>query len=622
MLQCRKSLLAVTVGAIALAGCLDDANQGKNEGAVLPVPNSQIQTGTHPVYNPVETQFPLPEDALFFINEDNDGTALNGSDPANPVTQGLGFLDGASVLSPFDIKISASLDASQTLDARPFVEGEGDLDGVVIPNPDQNVFLLPLEYAGGDSLMAGEGEVPGLTLMNDYRRAQFLESRGDTNDANEIFDRLLESPPVRLELISVDGGSNNAIRILPESPLAAKTKYAVALSNDLRDSQGRRLVGSPGYQSISNPARVLTNPLVQPFRDSAMPARQQITDFNRFKRDFFNQQSLDETVSIPGFDDIVYSATFTTTAIEDVLLANAAPASFFNNSLSIELRQAEIQRLVEGFYNVSEIPLGNGASTVEETINARIFQLLTDEDQEFRLFDQDFADRLMAARDARERLTFNAASTDSSGELDRFAAIAMQTAVAQIAEEELGDDGTEADRLAGLAESLLSIPGARTVRIYNQRDGSEINPAFGQSGSVLDFPLFGDITEIDVDIRVFEGEITLPYYMGLPEAELDGIAIQGSTWSAADFGPNVDLPLAISERITYRFPFPRQTDEVTVPILVTMPDSDVPGIGTGPFPVIIYQPALTQDRSAILPMAVAAGLLCAGDDAVEECFVT
>ncbi|TVP54496.1 MAG: hypothetical protein EA349_11360 [Halomonadaceae bacterium] len=112
--------------------------------------------------------------------------------------------------------------------------------------------------------------------------------------------------------------------------------------------------------------------------------------------------------------------------------------------------------------------------------------------------------------------------------------------------------------------------------------------------------------------------------MGLPEDELDGVAIQGSTWSAADFGPHVDLPLAISERISYRFPFPRQTGEVTVPILVTMPDTDVPFLdepGAG-FPVIIYQPALTQDRSAILPMAVAAGLLCAGDDDVDDCFVT
>lgn len=630
MLKCRKSLLAVTVSAVALVGCLDDANQSKNVGAELQIPNSQIQTGTHPVYNPVETTFPLPEDALFFINEDNDGTALNGTDPANPVTQGLGFMDGTSVLSPFDIKISASLDTSQTLDARPFVEGEGDLDGVVIPNPDQNVFLLPLEYAGGDSLMTGDGEVPGLTQMNDYRRAQFLEDRGDITEANEIFERLLTEPPVRLELISVDGGSNNAIRILPESPLAAKTKYAVALSNDLRDSEGRRLVGSPSYQSISNPARVLTNPLVQPFRDSAAPARQQITDLNQFKREFFSEQSLEQPVSLPGFDDIVYSATFTTTAIEDVLLANAVPATFFRDTLSIELRQQEIERLVSGFYNVSEQPLASEASDNERAINRRIFSLLTDEDQEFRLFDPVFAERLVDARNKRERISFAAFSRDNDGNLNRFAAIAMQTAVAEAAEEVLGADAeSRADELALAAQQLegvLDLPQGRTVTIFRQRDGSEINAALGQTGEVAG-------VEVDVDIRVFEGEITLPYYMGLPEDELDGVAIQGSNWSAADFGPNVDLPLAISERISYRFPFPRKTGMVTVPIVVTMPDTaagvDLPLLGspviTEPgdgFPVIIYQPALTQDRSAILPMAVATGLLCAAQDTIDDCFVT
>ncbi|MDX1589141.1 MAG: hypothetical protein R3296_09395 [Oleiphilaceae bacterium] len=634
MNQCRKPLLAVTLSALALAGCLEGAREGGNEGAVGPITGSQINKGNFPVYNPVATQFPLPEDALFFINQDNDGTALNGTDPANPVTQGLGFIDGVSVLAPFDIKISASLDAQQTLDARPFIavdtDAEGNVlvpieevaNGLVVPNPNQNVFLLPLEYAGGDSLQVADGEVPGIAGANDFRRARFLEERGeagDQADAEAIYQRLLASPPVRVERISVDGGRNNAIRLLPEFPLAEKTKYAVALSDSILDAQGNPLVGAPIYQSASNPERVLTNPQIQPFRNSAMPSRQQVADFSRFKQSFFEGRTVGGSLVLPGFDDIVYSANLTTTAIEDVLLANAAPITFFDSRVVIELRQQAIERLVSGFYNVSSQPLGSAASQNEKDINRRTFERLTDPD--FRLYDASLAERLTRARDNRETLNFSDIQRDSRGTLNRFHVIAAQTAVADSAEEILGATAeSEAQQLALDAEALLNVPQARAVRIYNQRNATEINPDFGQTG---DIPLFG---EVDVDIRVFEGEITLPYYMGIPDDAMDGVAIRGSTWNAADFGPKVNLPLAVSDRITYRFPFARQVGEVKVPIVVTMPDEGAP-LGTiaepaGGYPVILYQTALTQDRSAMMPMAIAAGLLCAAEDNIDDCFVT
>lgn len=640
MNQCSKPILAVTLSALALAGCVDSARESGNAGSINPITSSQIDQGTFPVYNPVKTQFPLPEDALFFINEDNDGTALNGTDPANPVTQGLGFIDGASVLSPFDIKISASLDADQTLDVRPFIEVETDAEGnvifpiqeqengTVVPNPNQNVFLMELERAGGDNLMLAEGEVSGITGLNDFRRARFLENRGNAGDqtaANEIYARLLQAPPVRLELISVDGGSNNAIRILPELPLAAKTKYAVALSNDIRDANGERLVGAPIYQSVSNPARILSNPLVQPFRDSAMPSRQLVTDFSRFKADFFAPRSSGGSAEVPDFGDFVYSATFTTTAIDDVLLANAAPVTFFDSSLLIDVRQQAVERLVSGFYNLTGQRLGESFSDStqdERDINNGLFARLTDENEDFRLFDQDLADRLLAANQNGEKLSYSDVARDSQGNLDRFVAVAAQTAVAEAAEEVRGGAvESEADQLAQAAAQILNIPQARDVRIYNQRDASEINDDFGQTGTL---PILG--TDVEVDVRVFEGEITLPYFMGIPEDEMDGVAIQGSTWSAADFGPNVNLPLAISDRITYRFPFAKEVGQVKVPIVVTMPDEDAP-LGTiaepaGGYPVILYQSALTQDRSAIMPIAIAAGLLCAAEDNIDDCFVT
>ncbi|MDX1589138.1 MAG: hypothetical protein R3296_09380 [Oleiphilaceae bacterium] len=620
MLQCRKSLLALTVTVVALTGCdtLEDAKVSGNAGAIQRVESPLIAQGPSPLYDPVKTQFPLPEDAVFYINADQDGTALNGTDPANPVTLGLGFLDGVSTQAPFDIEISTSLDTSVELDARAFVE----VDGAVIPNPDQNVFVLPLEYASGDSLFGAENEVPGMALANDFRRARFLEARGEPGDldaANAIYDRLLETPPVRVEVININGGTNNAVRILPESPLEVKTKYAIALSNDLKAADGTPLVGAPTYQSISNPDRVLANAQFAAFRRSAAPARQQVADFGQLKRDFFSDR--EESVSIVGFDDVVYSSTITTTGIEDVLVANAAPQSFFQSDLNIELRKDQIGKLISGFYNVSQQPLSEDAEQDAKDINQGIFDRLTDES--FRLFNQDLADRITQARDNRVTLTYSDIVTDSDGNLNRVAAFAAQLAVAEVASEtKSGDVDTEAGELATQAAEILDLPKAREVRVYRQRPGRQINPAFGQQAAD-DGGLLGGTGINDLDIQVYEGEIVLPYYMGIPEDDMDGVAITGSRWSAADFGPNVNLPLAITDRVTYRFPFAKKVGEVKVPFIITQPQI-VAGQAEddGQFPVIIYQTALTQDRSAALTMAVATGLLCNADGDLADCFTT
>jgi len=122
-------------------------------------------------------------------------------------------------------------------------------------------------------------------------------------------------------------------------------------------------------------------------------------------------------------------------------------------------------------------------------------------------------------------------------------------------------------------------------------------------------------------MQVYEGEITLPYYGGVPEDESDGSTIQNSNWTAADFGSDIDLPLAPSSRVTSEFPFVEKTAETKVPIVVTAPDANLSG--NGPFPVIIYQHAVTTDRSAILPLGLTSALLCNDDDdRSSECYIT
>ncbi|MCG2581094.1 MAG: hypothetical protein KA296_09485 [Marinobacter sp.] len=622
----KTSLLAVVAGSTALAGCLDSGGQtSKNANPIYEIDNpNHPSDGTKPIFRPLDTAFPLPSDPLFFLNPENDGTMLNGTDPANPVTTGLGFVDGNSILAPFDVKISDSLDPNQTLDARAFV----DIDGEVVPNPDQNVFVLEIEYPTGDSIFQQQREVGGIVDAEKYRHAKRLEEQGNTAGADALYQELLEQR-FRIEIITVDadgpadaagGSANNAIRVLPVKPLKPKTKYAVVLSNDIVDKDGEPLVQELRFETASNPEFVLSNPALQPFRDSMLPARAFGSDFFDFKREALSDLGR-SAAGIPTFDDVTFAISFTTTAVEDVLLANAAPAAWFRNHLLTDRKQTTLNALIAGDFNLSDQPI-SGATDEQQQINSRIFELLTDET--YRLFDAELATILTEANESGMAVLYGdlvAAEDD-----DRRLAFILQDTATQ-AVEDVVDVSARADQLAADASTILDIPAAydpasgepSPVRFFSQKDGREVNPAFGQQAADL------IITELNVDVQIYEGEITLPYYQQLPEGT-DGSPLQTGSWLPADFSANPDLPQAKSDRVTYRFPFIQKQADTKIPIIVGTPDEDFGTPPAGGYPVIIYQHAATQDRSATLPMATAAALLCLADGDTpsnsDNCFIT
>ncbi len=604
---------AVSAATLGLTGCLDSGGQtSKNANPEYIINGSQTVKGTHPLFDPLETEFVIPSDALFGLSEVDDGTMLNGTDPANPVTQGLGYMDGASVLAPIDIQISASLDAQQVLDARGFVE----VDGKVVPNPDQNVFLIPVEYASGDTIKALNAEAPGLTPAARYREALRLEASGGTNaqgeSAADIFSDLL-TEKVRVELLDINGGQNNLIRVLPITPLDPKTQYILAVTNDIVDANGEPLVGSPTYQSVADPERILSNGAFGPFRDAMLPARQLAADFFDFKREYAESADFSAT-----FDDVTYSTAITTTAVEDVLLANAAPITYFRPMLEIEQRKEELVKLVNGFYNLSDQPLAEGATTAESNLNSAIYTTLTD--TSFRLYDEALATILTDANASGTAVVYSDVVADEDA--DRRMAHAIQVAAAEAVYSDdfatfKADIDAQATAMADAAKDLLDTPKPRDVRVFSQRDGGDVNGALAQN-----------IAGTDLNIHVYEGTITLPYYLAVPEE--DGSVIQSENWTSADFSSSELLADAPSDRVTYRFPFAKKTADTTVPLVIAAPDTDNGGFNTlaGPapadgYPVIIYQHAATQDRSAILTMATAAGLTCASpDNPSASCFVT
>jgi len=607
---------AVSAATLGLTGCLDSGGQtNNNANPTYLISSPQIERGTHPLFDPLATEFVIPSDALFGLSDVDDGTMLNGSDPANPVTQGIGFLDGASVLAPIDVKISASLDSGQTLDAREFVLAD---DGVTtIPNLNQNVFLIPVDYASGDAVKPLFDEAPGLTTAARYRQALRLEASGGTdadgNTAEDIFAEL-RAPKLRVELLDIDGGQSNLIRILPLTPLEPKTQYALALTNDIIDAQGEPLVGSPTYQSVADPERVLSNSAFQPFRDAMLPARNLAADYFEFKREYPDSADFAKT-----FEDVTYATTITTTAVEDVLLANAAPVTYYLSALGIAQRQEELAKVIDGFYNLSGQAV-DGATTEEQALNSALYAELTDENYE--LYDADLAAILEAANAGGTEVFY--ADVVADVESDRRIAHVIQVAAAVATDASFETSiEAEAQSLATAAESVLDTPKARNVQFFSQRRSNTVNPA-----------LQAEVAGSTLTVKVYEGVIELPYFQTRPAGD-DGSELKTSSWSPADFSGSDSLEAAPSDRVTYRFPFAGATEMTTVPIVVTGPAATVEGplgapvpsptpppAGGNGYPVIIYQHAATQDRSAILPLATAAGLTCASPDSSADCFVT
>jgi hypothetical protein len=601
----KKTLISLAVASsLGLTGCLSGGDTGANANPEYKI-NSEFSGRTYPLLNGVTRDFPVPNDILLALETAGDGTMVDGTDPTNPVTTGLGYMDGNAVSAPFDIKISGSLDPNQKLDARSFIE----VNGSVVPNPNQNVFLLPLEYPGTDPLVTADNELPSFRDAINYKVAAGLLANNQTAAATQIFTELA-TPTARAEIRSLDDDKDNVIRINPLTPLRPKTKYLVIITDNVEDVNGKPLIASPSYQNYADPTQPLGTDDLQAFRDAIVNWETLASGYFGFMQSVFDKvPALGATA--PTKDDIVFSITFTTTGVEDVLEANAAPRTFFKSSQEIKARHDAITKLTDGTLNLSDQPVSTG-DAADSAINTRIYELLTDPSQMFRLFNTDLAATLVQANAGGVPVSYSDAVVGSDGKADTTLAFVLQTAAAQAAIDVKGStiDSQVASVEAAFVSSLgaLEAPKTRTTNFF----APGLN-ASTISGGLLTAPA-----------KVSQGEITLPYFQGIPTANTAaaGKVIVNSSWTSNQDSnlqtpPIAGLPevVAPSDKVTYRFPFTGKTGETTVPVVVTYPDEATLGsLGiskpSGGWPVIIYQHGITTDRSATLPMADALAFSC------------
>ena len=591
----NKTLLSLAIASsIALTGC-SDGETSRNDGAASdPNPPSEFTDKTWPVFNPLETppNFPLPTDLNFA--DSADGTA-NGDPEGNPVLRGLDFMDGVSLTAQIDIKFSGGLDENQELngelDAKSFVSSQ-QAGGAVIPNPNQNVFLLPLDYPSGDPLV-NDGEFPSFEEAIEFQTAQALLENGNTTTANDIFQELA-TPVARAEIISLDDeADNNVLRLSPLEPLDPKTKYLVVVTNDVDDDDGEPVSRSPQFDGL-----LRDEPIGSPGLDGLRPVVQGWTQlasgYFGFMSQVFNSESLEPLgFEAPTQDDIAIAFTVSTTAAEDVLQANAAPRTFFESSAKTEARKDAINKLNNGVLNLTDQPVDSD-EPADTPINTRIFALLTDQTQRFRLFDQELAAQLTQANAGGVELTFDDVA-GTGDNLDTSAAFALQTAAAEAAIDV--KESTIETEAAGIEGTLAPSPEFETV--------TDRATNFYDEG---DSPLAPGALPAIAKPQLAQGEIELPYFLGVPEAG-DGSAITESSWTTNSVPEG-----APSDKVTYRFPFADKTQDVTVPVIATLPNRSITdAIGATPadgWPVVIFQHGVTVDRSASLPLGTALATQC------------
>lgn len=113
--------------------------------------------------------------------------------------------------------------------------------------------------------------------------------------------------------------------------------------------------------------------------------------------------------------------------------------------------------------------------------------------------------------------------------------------------------------------------------------------------------------------NIYLGSTVLPYYLTAAANASDRAAVLASSWKAAA-APPAPLTDTASRNLTMFNPAPAKTSDVTVPMLVTVPNatSACAGKPPGGWPVAIVQHGITGNRSQALAMA---------DAFADQCFI-
>ncbi|QCF25726.1 hypothetical protein [Hydrocarboniclastica marina] len=567
----NKTLISLAVASsIALTGCFDDGSSSKNADPDYKISSERYSGKTWPLFNPLTGALPIPSDLNF--RSDNADTAVNEADGSfqivtgdpNPVTEALNQLSGASTVAPPVVQFDGEIDAS-TVDARAFLM----VDGSPVPNPNQNVFLIELDYASGDpvrGLSAGEPPtVPVAVAAATAAKLKATLEAGQTPSAElvaagtaaaEQLAALAMAPAYEAEVVTLSGDS--AIRINPTRPLEPFTRYVVAVTDEVLDINGDPIVASPTYSNLT-----LNGPDAPIINKGLAPVRRLINGFwEPTAAAYFQVTNSARGESKLSASDITLSYSFTTSNDERVLAYIADPATYFAETLTGALR-----------FGAVEATLKNNPDASYDTLKAA-----------------------------------------ADGAVAHFASTPTATALT-----EAGVFGAAA--MGGCTDITISCAGVG-LKIANSNPANPATvPSAADRSSTATFGAPQDVTLVSAvtsqvginfgEINLVQGTIELPYYLSVPSANTAsaGSVINTKSWEAdATLAAQIGNQLGVnfgqsdptnSKVVNYRFPFPKETAKVRVPVMVFYPNNAAL-LDSGTLPATIYAHGITADRSASL----------------------
>ncbi len=255
-----SSLILISLGVI-LQGCGSD----KKETAPPPAAAAVFVPGTYPRFDPVVSDIPFNTDLIFAKAAATDGTADVGA-ATDPVRAALNVMDGFSTSAYFDVMIQGSVDPATVL-------------------PMQTVFLIQINTGTNDAL----------------------------NPANIV--GIVGPATFDTQVVSLDGGTNNVVRIRPTLPLKSKAKYLVFLTNGIKDASGAPLTRSWTYNALHDASYATL--------DALLPVRSAILGWEQLAGGFL--AAVTSTTTAVAIDKLVLTYTFTTTDPRAPLIAMASP---------------------------------------------------------------------------------------------------------------------------------------------------------------------------------------------------------------------------------------------------------------------------------------------------------
>lgn len=576
----NKTFLSLAIAAVSagLAGCNISSVDGNDKVDSRPIESGAADATPErvaPIFSAAKSDLPLNIDFLFAAASATDGTA-KVDDTTPPVTTAINRLDGFSTSANMYVPFNADLNPETVVAGRTVFL-------VKLKNSDDNAAIDALDIAsivanGGASPVASDQPVPG----TDYE-ARF---------------------------ITLDNGNTPVIQILPKTPLDAKTKYIVVLTDGIRGVNGTLSAASAEYELTSGDLELPSS--------SLQPVRTAVKAWEAIAGGFLQAATQGQM----NQDNVILSYAFTTTGTTDVLTSMAAPGVFLAKQFSSVVAA---ETAITGSIVASETA---GGATLEQAAQVATATLDFIAAKTAGLINQEAGTVLVPIDDnTRTVLKGNA-------DLAKVYQVALINVIAD-------GNGAGLDTIMDLPSprQYSAIPGVAGALAlpYNTLFGALLegdvrsaieaqvraNPDLAGANEAtiqvaitealnanLAASLQEQVAKVSSGGAIYQGGLTLPNF--LPEAKAGVADAALGYWSASN---NAALALGLSGapqdadgalNVTYRFPFAEKQGDVTIPVMATLPKADCDPDGPGPaagmpadgWPVAIYQHGITVDRTA------------------------